>query len=115
MDLDGPTNPRSNVNPRGGGGGGGGRPGGVEVNPMGQSAMVDEEFDEALSQVEKYRDVLDKNKEQEQIITFQKAKIEAMESEIDKLLKELNEKEMGEESNEKNEKVHQEEVLRLKT
>lgn len=52
-----------------------------------------EEFDSALSEVERYREVLEKSKEQEKVINFQKAKIAALEAELDEILKSQNKSE----------------------
>ena len=54
---------------------------------------MDHEFESALSEVEKYREVVEQNREQAKTITFQKAKIEAMQFEIDTAAEQLGEKE----------------------
>ena len=54
----------------------------------------DEEFDNALSQVEKYKEVLEKNRELERTIIFQKAKIEAIQNELDGAISALNDKDL---------------------
>ena len=44
---------------------------------------------EELSQVQNYQQVLDENKEQKKIITVQKAKIQALQAELEDTLKQL--------------------------
>lgn len=46
-----------------------------------------DEFNSALTEVERYRKILEKSKEQEKVINFQKAKISALQSELDEALK----------------------------
>ena len=43
----------------------------------------DEKYAEAISQVENYREVYEKNKDHEKTILFQKARIEALEYELE--------------------------------
>ena len=50
---------------------------------------------EELSQVQNYQKVLDENKEQKKIITVQKAKIQALQAELEDTLKQLNLKEIA--------------------
>lgn len=54
----------------------------------------DEEFESALTQVEKYREVLERKKELERTVIFQKAKIEAIENELEGAISALNEKDI---------------------
>ncbi|CDW88177.1 UNKNOWN [Stylonychia lemnae] len=83
------------------------------------SDHYDDEFNSALSEVERYREVLEKSKEQEKIINFQKAKIAALQAELEDALKSQNKveskhedlesqnKKLAEEAKKFNEKMNQ--------
>jgi hypothetical protein len=64
----------------------------------------DEEFENALYQVEKYREVLEKKKELERTIIFQKARIEAIENELEGAISALNEKDIELQNEQKKDK-----------
>ena len=58
-----------------------------------QEEEKDEEFESALSEVERYREVKDRNEGLERKSMFQTAKIEALESELENAMRALGEKE----------------------
>eukprot|EP00347_Sterkiella_histriomuscorum_P016345 403353547 len=62
-----------------------------------QSNNYDDDFNQALSEVERYREVLDKSKEQEKVIQFQKIKIAALQAELEEALKSQNKSESQQE------------------
>ncbi|CAI2373295.1 unnamed protein product [Moneuplotes crassus] len=64
----------------------------ITANPTGLAQ--DEEFESALTEVERYKEVLEKNRELERTIIFQKAKIEAIQTELDGAISVLNEKDI---------------------
>ena len=59
-----------------------------------QSAPQDEEFESALTEVERYKEVLEKNRELERTVIFQKAKIETLQNELDGAISVLNQKDL---------------------
>ena len=56
--------------------------------------IQDEEFENALTEVEKYNLAIQKNHEHERTIIFQKAKIEALQTELDGAISALNQKDL---------------------
>ena len=62
----------------------------VEEEKVPEEDPVQDEEDDALQEVQNYQEVLERTKEQQKIINIQKAKIQALQSELEDALKKNN-------------------------